>query len=71
MDMPRVNPQDRPRTLYQASEGKCSQQPTVPYHPKLTSSSVHHLSDQWSVLFFIALQYRIINHLCQKRDVKQ
>ena len=40
---------------YRASEGKRFQQPTLRNHPKLTSSSVHHSSHQWSVLFF----YRI------------
>ena len=62
MDMPGVNPPDMPRTLYyRASEGKRSQQSTVPYHPKLTSSSVHH-SSHLSVLFFIALQCHINDH---------
>ena len=57
--MPVVNPPDMPRTpYYRASEGKRSQQPTH----KLTSSSVHHLSHQWSVLFDIALQCHINDH---------
>ena len=30
-----VDPPDMPRTPYQASEGKHSQTPTMPYHPHL------------------------------------
>ena len=37
-----VNPIDMLRTPYWASEGKHWQQPTVLYHPTLTSSSVQH-----------------------------
>ena len=41
---PGVNPPKMPRTPYQASEGK--QQPIMPYHPTLTSPSMHHSSHQ-------------------------
>ena len=37
--MPGVNPPHMPRTPYWASEDKHSQQPTMPYHSTLTSSS--------------------------------
>ena len=46
-----VNPLDMPRTPYWASEGKHSQQPSMPYHPIFTSSYVNHLSHQWTALF--------------------
>ena len=46
-----VNPPDMPRTLYWASEVKHSQQPTMPSHPTLSSSSVHHSSHQRTALF--------------------
>ena len=39
-----VNPLDMPRNPYWASEGKHSQQPTMFYHPILTSSSVHFIN---------------------------
>ena len=40
-----------PVPLYRASKGKHSQQPTMPYHPALTSSFVHHSSHQLTALF--------------------
>ena len=42
--MPKVNPIDMPRTPYWASEGKHSQQPTMPYTPP----SRHHLYNMGS-----------------------
>ena len=53
LGMPGVNSLDMPITPYQASEEKHSQQPTMPYHPTLTSSSVHHSSHQWTALFLL------------------
>ena len=49
-----INPLDMPITPHRVSEGKHAQQPTMPYHPTLASSSVHHLSHQWTVLFFLS-----------------
>ena len=45
-----VNPLDTLRTSYRASDGRHSQQPTMPCHPTLTSPSVHHSSHQSTAL---------------------
>ena len=61
---------DMPRTPYRASEGKHSQQPIMPYHLTLTSSSVHHSSHQRTALFYrITISFK--DHYRRKNDVKQ
>ena len=47
------SPRHTQNLLYWTSEGKHSQQPTMAYHPTLTSSSVHHSSHQWTALFLL------------------
>ena len=67
-----VNQLDMLSTLYRMSEGKHSQQLTMPYNPTLTSSSVHNSSHQRTALF---LSYYIAMlpkwPLVRKSDVKQ
>ena len=46
-----VNPLDMLKTPYWVGEEKYSQQPTMPYNPSLTSSSVHHSSHNSTALF--------------------
>ena len=46
--MPGDNLPNLPRTHYRSSEGKHSQQPTMPYHPTFMSSSIQHSSQQSS-----------------------
>ena len=48
-----VYPLDLPRSPYWSSEGNHFQKPTMPYHPSLTSSSVHNSSHQWTALCFV------------------
>ena len=50
LGMPGGKSLDMPRTPYQASERKHSQQLTMPYHATLKSSSVHHSSHQRTAL---------------------
>ena len=58
-----VNPLDMPRTHCRASEGK----PTMPYHPTITSSSVHDSFHQKISLF---LTYYKVSHLNEQYDRK-
>ena len=62
----RVDPLDMPRTPYRASEGKRSQKPTMPYHPR------HHFIICTSFIssinynVFIVLHCLLKDHLCRK-----
>ena len=44
-------PEGKSPRPYRVSEKKPTQQPTMPYHPTLTPSSVHHSSHRWTALF--------------------
>ena len=62
-----VNPTiDMPEHLIGRVKENTLTKPTMPYHPTLTSSSVHNSSDQLP-----ALQCHLNDCLLLKRDVKQ